>query len=95
MRKIEFKPLEDNRLQSEKIIAYILKGADYFEYRLRVKPTVFISNDVLAVIAKYNRDTIVFSFDKFGLPTTICGYDLKVTFGENVLYLGVELPNIF
>lgn len=81
----------ENKKRADKYMMIILNGADFFEYRMRTKPIVFVSNDVLAIIAYYHRDKITHQIH--GEPLTVCGYDLKVTFGENVLCVGCSLSD--
>ena len=90
MKETELKPYDEyEKEKSDRIIATILQGANYFEHYVRVKPTVFMSHDVLSVITRGNFDAVT-SY-KYGEPLTVCGYDLKMVFGNNVLYFGYEL----
>lgn len=75
--------------KAEGFIKYILGGAYYFECHMKMKPTIFMSNDVLAIITKGTRDVI--TCYRYGEPMTICGYDLELVLGENKLYLGYRL----
>lgn len=92
MKETELKPYDDYKVvkeKSDRILETILQGASYFEHCVRIKPTVFMSHDVLWIITRANMDAVT-SY-KYGEPLTVCGYDIKMTFGENVLYLGYEL----
>lgn len=92
MKETNLKPYDDYEAvkeKSDRIIGTILQGASYFEYYVRIKPTVFMSHDVLAIVARGSRDAIT-SY-KYGEPLTVCGYALKMALGENVLYFGYEL----
>lgn len=90
---VELKPYDDTeeiKRRANSYIEHILIGASYFEHRLRIKPTVFMSGDVLWDIARGSRDAITSYYR--GEPLTVCGYDLKMAYGEKVLYFGYELP---
>lgn len=93
MKVEKFDPYEDYEVKNraDKYIMIIMNGADFFEYRMRIKPIVFISNDVFSIIAQYHRDKITHQIH--GEPLKICGYDLKLTFGENVLCVGCSLSD--
>ena len=90
--ELKFEPYDDNKVvkeRAERILDTILQGASYFEHYVRIKPTVFMSHDVLAIVVKARNDAIT-SY-KYGEPITVCGYDLKLTLGKDMLYLGYQL----
>ncbi len=85
---------EANKREAEQIINHILHHADLFEYRNRIKPTVFMSNDVLAKIAVYAREAVTYRIDKdfpHAEAIAVCGYDVNLTFGKNVLHIGYRI----
>lgn len=79
----------EDKHRADNYIIGILKGADFFEYRMGMKPTVFMSNDVLAIILQYHSEKVI--SQNRGEALTICGYELKMVFGKNVLYLGCKI----
>ena len=86
------KPYDDYKIaqkKAESFIEHILGAACYFEHNIKIRPTVFMSCDVLAIIAKSTRDAIT-SY-RYREPMMICGYDLELVDGENKLYLGYRL----
>lgn len=91
MKVEKFNPYEDYEVKNraDKYIMCILNCADFFEYRMRMKPTVFMSNDVLAIILQYHSEKV--TSQNRGEALTICGYELKMVFGKNVLYFGCKI----
>ena len=88
----DVKQLDDRekyKRQAHEYIDRILYGADYFR-RLcpQLTPTVFISNDVLHTIAAGTYHAL---YCHDGKTKTICGYEIKIAAGENVLYIGYNL----
>lgn len=85
-------PYEDYKTiqkKAEGFIERILGGAYYFECHMKIKPTIFMSKDVLAIIAQGARDAIINYNDKESM--IICGYNLELVLGQNKLYLGYQL----
>jgi hypothetical protein len=80
---------QEDKEKSDKLISCILCFAQYFEHHMRVEPTVIISQDMLAAIAKGNRDAIELTVGK--QRHTICGYAMELAVGENVLYIGYRI----
>lgn len=90
--ELKLEPYDDYEVAKERadrILDTILQGVSYFEYYVRIKPTVFMSHDVLAIVARYRNEAIT-SY-KYGEPLTVCGYELKLALGKNMLYLGYQL----
>ncbi len=90
--EIELKPYDDRReceRIANRIVDTIMHSAPYFEYHVRVKPTVFMSHDLFAIVARGARDAIV--VQESGRKHTICGYELEFAFGNNMFYFGYEL----
>jgi hypothetical protein len=88
-------PYDDYKIiqkKTEGFIECILDSAYYFECYTKIKPTIFMSNDVLAIITKGTRDAIT-SY-KYGELMTICGYELEIVPGKNKLYLGYRLSEL-
>lgn len=89
---LKLEPYDDYKEVKEKadrILDTILQGASYFEHYVQIKPTVFMSYDVLAIVARTRNEAIT-SY-KYGEPITVCGYDLKLVLGKDMLYLGYQL----
>lgn len=81
----------EDKQGADKYIIHILNCADFFENRIRVKPTVFMSNDVLEIIVRFHREKVIHQI--YGEAILICGYDVKITYGKDLLYLGVSITN--
>ena len=96
-KALEQETLEQKRRKGEQIIQTILLQADFFEMRTRVKPTIFMSYDLFALVAAANRDAfvrevLVHRIDKNQTPHTICGYDLELIYqGSELLYVGYKV----
>ena len=90
--KIEmFNPWEDQKPKAEQILNTILMQADFFEIRTGIKPTVFMSYDIFALLAYNARNMLLVHPDK-NTPQSICGYDLEILQqGEDLLYVGYRL----
>lgn len=93
MKVEKYNPYEDYEVKyrADKYIMCILNSADFFERRLRTKPTIFMSNDVLDIIAHCHRESVISRPREETL--TVCGYDLKMVYGKNVLYLGYSIAD--
>ena len=94
MKETELKPWDSDehklvKERADRIIDTILQGASYFEHYVRIKPTVFMSHDVLGIVTRGRIDAI--TSHKYGEPLTVCGYDLKLALGKDVFYLGYQL----
>ena len=90
--EIELKPYDDRQeceRIANRIVDTIMHSAPYFEYHVRLKPTVFMSRDLFAIVARGARDAIV--AQESGRKHTICGYELEFAFGNNMFYFGYEL----
>ena len=88
----ELKPYDDRREHeriANEIVNTIMYSAPYFEYRVRAKPTVFMSHDLFSIVARGRMDAIV--VQECGRKHTICGYEVEFVFGENKFYFGCEL----
>ena len=83
---------EQQKHKAQQLIETILIQADFFEMRNRVKPTVFISYDLFALIVAATRDLVVYQVDKTQTGHTICGYDLEITHqSKESLYIGYKV----
>ena len=99
MKKTELKPWdvkpyddsEEIKKQAEKFIECILICANYFEHSVRIRPTVFMSHDMLSTITKGKNEAV--TCHKYGEPLKVCGYDLKLVLDKNVLYLGYNISD--
>lgn len=96
-KALEQETWEQKRRKGEQIIQTILLQADFFEMRTRVKPTIFMSYDLFALVAAVNRDAfgreaLFHRIDKNQTPHTICGYDLELIHqGNELLYVGYKV----
>jgi hypothetical protein len=82
---------EKVRKKADQIIERIMVQAYYFENRVPygIKPVVFISNDLLAVLASISADVLrVLPYPKV---CTICGYETKPITGKDELYIGCKI----
>lgn len=99
MEEIKLEPYDDYetcKKKADEYIARLLCGISFFErYGHSIKPTVFISNDVLEIIYRgsdralmlYNRTP----GDKIPV-LTICGCNVETVVGrKNVLSVGFNL----
>ena len=92
---IDIKPIdtwEQAKYKAEQLIETILLQTNYFEQSMRVKPTVFMSYDLFALIAAGSRDLLLYRMDKNQPIHTICGYDLEIIHqGSELLYIGYKI----
>lgn len=96
MEKIKFEPYEDYKTIKKKADEYIqriLFGATFFERRgYHSKPTVFMSGDILSIIARGSERALMLSNAS---PTerilTVCGYNVETVQNTNVLSIGFDL----
>ena len=87
---------EQTKYKAEQIINTIQLQADFFEMRTRIKPTIFMSYDLFALVAAAARDLLVHRIDKNQPAHTICGYDLELIHqGYNLLYVGYNVDLSF
>ena len=98
MKEPELKPFDDYetiKKKADEYIARILYGVHLFErcnYSRGIKPTVFISVDILSIIGRGSERTLLYSNVS---PTerilTVCGYNVKTVADTNVLSIGFDL----
>ena len=89
---LEKETWEQTKYKAEQIINTIQLQADFFEMRTRIKPTIFMSYDLFAVVAAGLRDMLVRRIDKNQPAHTICGYDLELIHqGSELLYVGYKV----
>lgn len=89
---IEHETWEQQVYKGNQIIETIKLQADFFEMRNRVKPTIFMSYDLFALVAAATRDLVVYRVDKHQTGHTICGYDLEIIHqGKDLLYVGYKV----
>jgi hypothetical protein len=82
---------EKVRKKADQIIERIMVQAYWFENRVPygVKPVVFISSDLLAVLAAVSTEALrCVPYPKVG---TICGYEIKTITGTDELYIGFKI----
>lgn len=97
VKALEQETWEQKRHKGEQIIQTILLQADFFEMKTRVKPTIFMSYDLFALVAAVNRDALgrevlLHRIDKNQIPHTICGYDIEFIHpGTELLYVGYKV----
>jgi hypothetical protein len=83
---------EQTKYRAEQLISTILLQADFFEMRTRIKPTVFMSFDLFAIVVAATRDIVVHRIDRNQTAHTIGGYDLELIHqGTNLLYVGYKV----
>ena len=84
------------KYKAEQLIATILLQANFFEQAMRVKPTIFVSDDIFAILAAGTRDLLLYRLDQTQTPHTICGYDLEIIYrGKELLYVGYKVNMSF
>ena len=92
VKNLEQETWKQKRYKGEQIIQTILMQADFFEMRTRIKPTVFMSYDLFALVAATSSALLVHRLDKNQIAHTICGYDLElIQHGEELLYVGYKV----
>ena len=83
---------EQQKHKADRIVQNILLHANFFEQKMGVKPTIFVSYDIFATIAAGTRDLLLFRLDQTQTPHTICGYDLEIIHqGHELLYVGYKV----
>ena len=83
---------ERQKQKGEQIIQIILTQANVFEYRMRIKPTVFMSYDLFTLVVAATKDLVVYRVEKNQPIHTICGYDLELIHqGKELLYVGYKV----
>ena len=83
---------EQQKHKGEQIIHTILLQANYFEQAMRVKPTVFMSYDLFALVVAATKDLVVYRLEENRPVNTICGYDLElINHGQELLYVGYKV----
>ena len=83
---------EQQKHKGEQIIQTILLQADFFEMKNRVKPTIFMSYDLFALVVAATRDLVVYRLEENRPIQTICGYDLELIHrGQELLYVGYKV----
>ena len=89
---LEKESWEQKVYKGNQIIETIKIQADFFEMRNRVKPTIFMSYDLFALVAAAGRELIVSRLPKDQTAHTLCGYDLElIQPGREVLYVGYKV----
>lgn len=93
MKEIEFKPFEDYEAVEKKANEYIeriMLGVTFFErYGHPIKPTVFMSGDILSIIGRGSPRVLMYNISPPIL--TVCGYNVKTVADTNVLSVGFDL----
>lgn len=92
VKALEQETWEQERRKGEQIIQTILLQADFFEMKTRVKPTIFMSYDLFALVVAAMGDLVAYSVDETRAVRTICGYDLELIHpGSGLLYIGYNV----
>lgn len=92
VKALEQETWEQKKHKGEQIIQTILLQTNYFEQSMRVKPTVFMSYDLFALVTAATRDLVVYRVEKNQPIHTICGYDLELIHsGTELLYVGYKV----
>ena len=56
---------------------------------MRVKPTIFMSYDLFALVVAATKDLVTYKLDENRPINNICGYDLEIIHhGSELLYVG-------
>ena len=84
---------EYNRTRANDIINTILYAAENFEMAMGLKPTVFMSYDIFAIlVAGVDSNIVVHNIIKHQTTHSICGYDVElIKENSEVLYLGYQV----
>lgn len=83
---------EQQVYKGNQIIETIKLQADFFEMRTKVKPTIFMSYDLFALVAVATKDLVVYKVEHAQPVHTICGYDLEIIHhGNELLYVGYKV----
>ena len=89
---IEKESWEQQKHKGEQIIQTILLQADFFEMKNRVKPTIFMSYDLFALVVAATKDLVTYRLEENRPINTICGYDLElIHHGQDLLYVGYKV----
>lgn len=92
VKDLEHETWEQTKHKAQQIIETLLVQTDFFEMRNRVKPTVFMSYDLFAIVVAAARDLVIYRVDKTQTGHTICGYDLElIHHGKELLYVGYKV----
>lgn len=95
VKMLEREHYEDIRKKAESLISNILYQADYFEMRTRIKPTIFMLQDIFSIILRGTKDCIVERYPKNQTAWTLHGYDLELlVHGSRLLYVGYSIADI-
>lgn len=95
MKEIELKPFDDYeavKKKADEYIARIMYGVSFFErsnYNRGIKPTVFMSRDILSIIGRGSERALMYNASPRVL--TVCGYNVKTVADTNVLSVGFDL----
>lgn len=82
----------ENFLKAESLLWTIQSQADFFEMRTGMKPTIFMSLDLLHILTTGLEDVVVHRIDKNQTTTTVCGYDTElIAHSKEVLYVGYRI----
>ncbi len=96
MEKIKIEPYEDFeaiRRKAEDYIQRILLGASFYKrHGINPEPIVFMSGDIMNVIARgFERALVCGKETPTNLLFTVCGYRVKMVADTNVLSVGFDL----
>lgn len=94
MKETELKPYDDNekiKVQANNYIERILLGTSFYErHGQSGEPTVFMSMDIMAIIARGSERALIQNASPLG-AITVCGYNVKTVMEKNVLSVGFDL----
>ena len=83
-----YNDFEEILKKTNEYINRILYGANLLEQR-GIKPVVFMSLDVISVISRGSESALFMGRITHSIRMlTVCGYEVKTTYGENELYVG-------
>ena len=83
---------EQSKDKAHQLIENIKLQANFFEVKVGIKPTIFISYDLFALLAATSRELIAHRIEKHLPAHTICGYDLEIIHqGSELFYIGYKV----
>ena len=91
MKETELKPYDDYekiKKQADQYIEHIFLGTAFYEHHGQTtKPTIFMSNDILAVLVRGSERAVCVNHQF----QTVCGCKVEIVPGTEKLYIGFNL----
>ena len=89
-KEITYKKNNEYAIKAKEYINRILYGVQcYHGYNAR--PTIVMSMDIFDILVAFTTNTIKYNRNN---NITCCGYNTKIAFGHNVLYIAYDLMEI-